>query len=385
MKDEQNSVRGASGHGSILLREYMDLAVTTDRMPMSDLQPILLGLFGEVGSIMAPAKKLRREQEAYIGYREAVEEEFGDALWYLTALCQRLGLGVDEILAAATASGKYHSAVAASDLIAGSIAQVSTLREAPALDSALMDLGRSAANLLSIASPADGEGRQRLVAFADSYLQALQAAELRLADVVRMNLVKVRGRFLMPTMSELPTFDHGFPDDERLPEEFEITIRQRKSGRTYLRWNGVFIGDPLTDNIKDPDGYRFHDAIHFAHAAVLHWSPTFRGLIKHKRKSDPKVDEAQDSGRAIVVEEGLSAWIFSRAKQLNLFEGQKGISFDLLKVVSQFVSGYEVEACPLKLWEDAILQGYSVFRQIRANNGGIVIGNRRNRTVKYRA
>jgi hypothetical protein len=65
--------------------------------------------------------------------------------------------------------------------------------------------------------------------------------------------------------------------------------------------NGVFIGDPLTDNILDRDGYRFHDVFHFAHASILHWSPTFRALIKHKRKSDPVVDEAQDSGRAIVV------------------------------------------------------------------------------------
>ena len=29
------------------------------------------------------------------------------------------------------------------------------------------------------------------------------------------------------------------------------------------------------------------------------------------------MDEAQDGGRAIVVEEGLTAWIFSRAKELN--------------------------------------------------------------------
>ena len=65
-----------------------------------------------------------------------------------------------------------------------------------------------------------------------------------------------------------------------------------------MRWNGVFIGDPLTDNMLDPDGYRFHDVFHFAHAAILHWSPTFRALIKHKRKDDPKVDEAQDGGRA---------------------------------------------------------------------------------------
>jgi hypothetical protein len=117
----------------------------------------------------------------------------------------------------------------------------------------------------------------------------------------------------------------------------------------------------------------------------LHWSPTFRALIKHKRKSDPKVDEEQDGGRAIVVEEGLTAWIFSRAKQLEFFEDQKkGLSFDMLKTIQEFVNGYEVQDCPLKLWEDAILQGYDVFRKVRANNGGIVIGDRGNRKVTYK-
>ena len=152
-----------------------------------------------------------------------------------------------------------------------------------------------------------------------------------------------------------------------------------------MQWNGVFIGDPLTDNILDPDGYRFHDAFHLAYAAILHWSPAFRALIKQKRKSDPKVDEAEDGGRAIVIEEGLSAWIFSRAKKLNFFEGHSSVSFDMLKTVQQFVQGYEVEKCPLKLWERAILEGYEVFRQVRNNNGGIVVGNREARTIGYKA
>lgn len=39
---------------------------------------------------------------------------------------------------------------------------------------------------------------------------------------------------------------------------------------------------------------------------------------------------------------------------------------------------------PLKLWEIAILQGYAVFRQVRANNGGIVIGDRSTRTITYK-
>lgn len=94
----------------------------------------------------------------------------------------------------------------------------------------------------------------------------------------------------------LPIFDEGFPEDERLPEQFEMRITQRPSGESALEWNGVFIGDPLTDNILDSDGFRFHDVLHLANAAVLHWSPTIRALIQHQRRSDAAVREAQ--GRA---------------------------------------------------------------------------------------
>ena len=151
-----------------------------------------------------------------------------------------------------------------------------------------------------------------------------------------------------------------------------------------MQWNGVFIGAPLTDNIAEGDDYRYHDVFHLAHAAILHWSPTFRSVIKNKRKTQPKVDEDQDGGRAIVVEEGLTAWIFSRAKELELFEGKTKLSFDLLKTVEQFVRGYEVEECPLNLWEEAILRGYEVFRQVRANCGGVIVGDRDARTIDYR-
>ena len=146
----------------------------------------------------------------------------------------------------------------------------------------------------------------------------------------------------------------------------------------------MFIGDALTDNIADSDDYRYHDVFHLAHAAILHWSPTFRSLIKRKRKTDPQVDEAQDGGRAIVVEEGLTAWVFSRAKQLDFFERQTSLSFDLLKTVQQFVRGYEVEKCSLNLWESTILRGYEVFRQVRATSGGVIVGDRGARTIEYR-
>ena len=97
------------------------------------------------------------------------------------------------------------------------------------------------------------------------------------------------------------------------------------------------------------------------------------------------MDETEDSGRAIVVEEGLTAWVFSQAKETpDFFDRSNSVSFDLLKGIKSFVAGYEVEKCPLKLWESAILQGYKVFHQVKANNGGVVIGNLDNRTLKYR-
>jgi NTP pyrophosphatase (non-canonical NTP hydrolase) len=378
------TIQASATRQSVLLSEYIAGAQATDRFPETELQPMLLGLFGEIGSVMAAVKKHKREKGAFVGFRHAVEEEFGDALWYLTALCRRVGLGIDVVLAGATDNGKYKLSIAASGLTVGPLSHVSSVAEMPDLDSVLLNLGRAAADLLSITF-ADANANQKLSAFADCYLHAVQASGVSFAEIVRSNLEKVRGRFLRPDLLVLPTFDMNLTDDERLPLEFEITIKEKKSGQSAMQWNGVFIGDPLTDNIRDPDGYRFHDVFHFAHAAVLHWSPTFRALIKHKRKSLPRVDEAQDGGRAIVVEEGLTAWIFSRAKLLNFFDGQSGVSFDLLKTVGQFVQGYEVESCPLKLWEDAILQGYDVFRQIRSNNGGVVIGSRANRRIAYKS
>lgn len=365
------------------LAEYAARAAETDRLANSDLAPILLGLYGEVGSIMAAAKKLHREKAAFAGYQLAVEEEFGDALWYLAALCRRLSRPLEQVMSQAADGDGFSASVAAGGSAPGAIARVIRPVASPDLDKALLRLGAATANLLDLTTSSP-EIDDKLVAFAREYLHALGAASVTFSAALETNLRKARGRFIRPNLSDLPNFDSSFPADERLPDHFEITIRQRSSGKTCLEWNGVFIGDPLTDNIRDQDGYRYHDVFHFTNAAVLHWSPTFRALIKRKRKSQPKVDEAQDSGRAIVVEEGLSAWIFSCAKELDFFNGQTGVSFDLLKTISQFVRGYEVETCPLKLWEDCILQGYEVFREIRRNQGGIVVGNRIDRRVSYK-
>lgn len=89
-----------------------------------------------------------------------------------------------------------------------------------------------------------------------------------------------------------------------------------------------------------------------------------RALLRLKRKSRRAVDEGQDGARAILIEEGVSAFIFNEAKSQALFRNvERGkLSFDLLKTVSTFVRGYEVQTIPLWLWEEAILKGFEAFR-----------------------
>ena len=263
------------------------------------------------------------------------------------------------------------------------MARVTISRDVGDLDDSLLTLGEAAARLLHLPHDAT-EVEAVLIPFIDCYLKALRVSGVPFGDVARGNMAKTRSRFVQPAVGAHPTFDDGFEDEERLPDTFEIEITQRESGLCYLRWNKVFVGDPLTDNILDADHYRFHDVFHFAHAAILHWSPVMRALIKQRRKSDKVTDQAQDGGRAIVVEEGLTAWIFSRAKELDFFANQTSVSFDMLKTIADFVRGYEVDACPLNLWERAILDGYKVFREVRANRGGVVIGDRKARTIGYR-
>lgn len=367
----------------VLLPDYENAVASTDKFAPTEITPILLGLFGEVGSVLSTSKKLRREKDTFIGYKRDVEEELGDTLWYVTALCRRFQFSLSDIFHDVLTRDGFKINLAANGDPNGPIAKVVSTADLGPLDSILLRLGEQSARLLKLkTNPA--EARPLLSDFAHTYLEAVQALNVSFSNILNRNIAKTQGRFVKPSLEDLPNFDKYFPEEEQIPHNFEIRITQRADGRSYLQWNKVFIGDPLSDNIGDRDGYRFHDVFHFANAAVLHWSPTFRALIKHKRKSRKDIDEEQDSGRAIVIEEGLSAYIFSHAKALNFFKDQDSVSFDILKAIQNFVRGYEVEKCPLYLWEQSIIQGYNVFRQIRDNGGGIVIGNRNDRTLQYK-
>ena len=132
---------------------------------------------------------------------------------------------------------------------------------------------------------------------------------LTLEEVAEFNLSKT-GRRWQPAGADRgkrKLFDEEFPASERLPRQMDISIEE-ESGIAITTIDGSKYGDPLTDNRYEDDGYRFHDICHLSYASVLGWSPTMRALMRRKRKSDPKVDEVEDGGRAIVIEEGISRW-----------------------------------------------------------------------------
>lgn len=366
----------------ITISDYLKFVHDTDRLPVDDLSPVLQGLFGEIGGLMTAVKKSKREPNAFTGFDSAVIEELGDAFWYLCCLSARLSIDIEKIfLGLAKESQKKPDLYLSSGNAPIAIIYQPDIEDD--FDTVLVKLGQLTGNFLS-ADFVRKEPEEKVYSFLKAYFSTISLLKISFSKVIEDNIAKVSSRFIRPDNSDLPTFDEKFPEFERLPSEFEIEFVQRTKHHQAMRWNGVFIGDPLTDAIKDPDGYRFHDVFHFSFAAILHWSPTFRALIKHKRKSDPEIDRVQDGGRAIVVEEGLSAWIFNVAKENKYFEGRKSLTFDMLKNVAKTVKGFEVEACPLILWEEAILKGYEVFREVVKNNGGIVVGNRNSRTLIYK-
>ena len=202
--------------------------------------------------------------------------------------------------------------------------------------------------------------------------------DLKLSGIAQGNLLKIKDRWetaaaetrLAPKPYD---YDSAFPVEERFPRQMNIELRiVSKDGREVIQLlvDGRQRGDDLTDNAYTPDGYGFHDALHFAHAAVLGWSPVLRKLLGCKRKSNPKLDEVEDGGRAGAIEEGLAAIVFDYARSHNFFDGVRYVDYELLRTLKSAAQHLEVSRCALVDWQSAILQGYTVWRAIFAARGG---------------
>jgi len=368
----------------ISVDDYIENVKRTNKLKSTE--SLLLGLVGEIGSLMSPAKKLAREHDVYgeDKFRNDTIEELGDILWYFVALCEAYKCDFKNYII--NLEYPQDTTAEKSNLVFTSLPEQPVVGKlnsihSPEKKQKLLEFASEGMSLVNSIIGNDTIIPEEAISFLKKYQEIIIFLNISFHQIVESNIKKTSSRFLKD-INEPIYFDEDFDEDEQIPREFEIHI-VLKNNKTYMKWNGVRIGDPLTDNHASKDGYKYHDVFHLAYAAILHWSPVFRALIKHKRKSNAFIDETQDGGRAIVIEEGISVWLYAQAKEHNYFENTSNLSYDILKTIQQFVKGYEVEKCSLSLWEKAILEGYKVFNQLKEKGQGKIIGNLEQRTIEY--
>jgi len=397
----------------------------------------LYGLVGEIGSLVSAVKKKILSESGETAWdqpSEEIKEELGDVLWYCYALAHAENGGNFDILyndivllkreigASDERADKIRAALSPSSRKAFLAAAeafpptpdysfndyqtlaFNTARTAgrTLLEVCLALLTQLAAELLRPTLPeiertlnkniADrpcntvlGEVTWHLAAVASLH-------HLTLDEVVSFNRQKVSFRAERGTPTAL--HDEKRPLHQQLPRMFEIAFVRIGPGKSRMYFEGRRLGDDLTDNASEDDGYRFHDVMHLALVAHLGWSPVIRGMMRRKR---PDIDEVEDGGRAKVVEELVLKAIHSEGERQSkavgrcqvdgptrLFPVRSTIPFSLLKTLRGWVQGLEVWNNTYWEWEDAIYAGCETFGLLRAHKQGTVQVDLLNRRATFK-
>ncbi|MEW5805145.1 MAG: nucleoside triphosphate pyrophosphohydrolase family protein [Patescibacteria group bacterium] len=81
--------------------EYQKISRKTAQYPESGKNFIYpaLGLAGETGEVIEKIKKLIRDKNSELTeeYRQEIEKELGDVLWYLAQLATELGISLEQV------------------------------------------------------------------------------------------------------------------------------------------------------------------------------------------------------------------------------------------------------------------------------------------------
>jgi NTP pyrophosphatase (non-canonical NTP hydrolase) len=219
------------------------------------------------------------------------------------------------------------------------------------------------------------------------YLTAIASHEqISLEEIATENLQKTSSRWLPTDEDDRVEFDEHFPPSEQLPREFIAEFKENTSdgnSRIEVFVDGNKWGASLTDNSYTEDGYRFHDVFHMTCVAMLGWSPVVRALMQKKRKSDPGIDEVEDGGRAIVVDEALAAVVFSYAIRHNFLKNIQTLDWQLLGMCQELTLGLEVGKRSSYEWERTILGAFSMWRTLQERGGGRIRFDMTNRYVEF--
>jgi len=200
---------------------------------------------------------------------------------------------------------------------------------------------------------------------------------LSLNDVATFNLDKTRSHWPEGglTGKEYKLYDERAPLGEQLPRQFAMKFTEDSvgpMGRVKVFVEGEQVGNELTDNAYDDDGYRYHDVFHLAYASILGWSPVLRKALGCKRKSNPITDMVEDGARAAFTEELIALYVDSYARRHSYLQDVTELDFELVRTIRNLVASYEVANRTSHEWKTAIIKGYEIYRLLRDNRGGVV-------------
>lgn len=211
-----------------------------------------------------------------------------------------------------------------------------------------------------------------------------------LEEVAKQNLLKTHDRYEKLDLLSIPRFDEKY--EEQFPDSFIINFVE-EPGEHFLTVKMVWqdeasgqpieLGNPLTDNSREPNNYRYHDVFHLGYVAFLGWSPVLRHLMKLKRKSDPIALDAEDRGRPQVAEEAVTLIVYNYAKGNTMLRSSDRLDTELLNSIKQLVVDLEVSTVTSYQWERTIVNSYKVFHQVVENKGGKVLVSPKERQLQY--
>lgn len=185
---------------------------------------------------------------------------------------------------------------------------------------------------------------------------------------------------------EIRMFDEGFFQHEQFPRRMVVCFRNERSGVTVdlLSDRGLPINirkGEMDWNPREADGYRYRLVFHLAYMTYLHWSPVMRDLMGLKRRSNRLLEKAVDGPRQLIVEEGIASYVFTRARECGFFIGAQSIAEPILLTVKRLAQFSEIKDAPIANWEQAILGGFGVWRELRSSAGGQVSLDLATRTI----
>jgi NTP pyrophosphatase (non-canonical NTP hydrolase) len=215
------------------LQSYQTEARRTDRTRESKGREfLLLGLFGESGTLMDEVKKKQRDTRSYVGYERSVVEELGDVLWYLSNIADRGGLSLSAIARHAMQLSFSSFNDAGSTLNFSAIQPQQHLplnTPTPAFEGTLMRLVSGIGNLAGAQSTGQlnaqtlGPGLSEIFS---ALVQASNEAGVTLEEAATQNLKKTFDRW--PTDPKPRSlFDNEYSLEGRLPRKMTVDVYEQ--------------------------------------------------------------------------------------------------------------------------------------------------------------